>query len=190
MILSWWNLDISSSSLRNSTFLSCYLRLSDNRRACDALRSCLPDMLRDATFSSCLRASEDPTTRRWLQQLVHNVQGPRVGLQGGGAELPNISPKWVDVMGWLLPLSKRNTIVSIVGRLVVVASSYFIWQERNSRIYRKGERKYEDVTNMIVDVVRLKIASTKFKKNVRIQKLMRTWKISNVISNGIDGGGS
>ncbi|KAM0044197.1 putative transcription regulator Rcd1-like family [Helianthus debilis subsp. tardiflorus] len=50
--------------------------------ACDALRSCLPDMLRDATFCSCLR--EDPTTRRWLQQLVHNVQGPRVGLQGAG----------------------------------------------------------------------------------------------------------
>ncbi|KAJ6754111.1 hypothetical protein OIU79_026863 [Salix purpurea] len=52
-------------------------------RACDALRSCLPDMLRDATFSSCLR--EDPTTRRWLQQLLHNVGGNRVpGLQAGG----------------------------------------------------------------------------------------------------------
>ncbi|CAN1339923.1 CCR4-NOT transcription complex subunit 9 [Linum perenne] len=35
--------------------IRCYLRLSDNLRACDALRSCLPDMLRDATFSSCLR---------------------------------------------------------------------------------------------------------------------------------------
>ncbi|KAK4386954.1 CCR4-NOT transcription complex subunit [Sesamum angolense] len=61
--------------------IRCYLRLSDNPRACDALRSCLPDMLRDATFSSCLR--EDPTTRRWLQQLVHNVQGPRVAMQAG-----------------------------------------------------------------------------------------------------------
>ncbi|CAL5402742.1 unnamed protein product [Camellia sinensis] len=62
--------------------IRCYLRLSDNPRACDALRSCLPDMLRDATFSTCLR--EDPTTRRWLQQLLHNVQGPRVALQAGG----------------------------------------------------------------------------------------------------------
>ncbi|PPR94003.1 hypothetical protein GOBAR_AA26664 [Gossypium barbadense] len=35
--------------------IRCYLRLSDNPRACDALRSCLPDMLRDVTFSSCLR---------------------------------------------------------------------------------------------------------------------------------------
>ncbi|KAF5948901.1 hypothetical protein HYC85_014858 [Camellia sinensis] len=62
--------------------IRCYLRLSDNPRACDALRSCLPDMLRDATFSTCLR--DDPTTRRWLQQLLHNVQGPRVALQAGG----------------------------------------------------------------------------------------------------------
>ncbi|KAK0602392.1 hypothetical protein LWI29_032874 [Acer saccharum] len=51
--------------------IQCYLRLSENARACYALRSCLPDMLRDGTFSSCLR--EDPTTRHWLQQLLYNV---------------------------------------------------------------------------------------------------------------------
>ncbi|KAJ1389543.1 Armadillo-like helical [Sesbania bispinosa] len=63
--------------------IRCYLRLSDNRRACDALRSCLPDMLRDATFSSCLH--EDPTTRKWLQQLLHNVGMNRLpSLQAGG----------------------------------------------------------------------------------------------------------
>ncbi|CAL5335652.1 unnamed protein product [Camellia sinensis] len=39
--------------------IRCYLRLSDNPRACDALRSCLPDMLRDATFSTCLRGRSD-----------------------------------------------------------------------------------------------------------------------------------
>ncbi|XP_060960517.1 uncharacterized protein LOC115722515 isoform X2 [Cannabis sativa] len=62
--------------------IRCYLRLSDNPKACDALRSCLPDMLRDATFSGCLR--EDPTTRRWLQQLLHNVGVSRVPtLQAG-----------------------------------------------------------------------------------------------------------
>ncbi|KAF3683402.1 hypothetical protein FXO37_01911 [Capsicum annuum] len=51
-------------------------------RACDVLRTCLPDMLRDTTFSSYLR--EDTTTRRWLQQLLHNVSGNRVALQAGG----------------------------------------------------------------------------------------------------------
>jgi CCR4-NOT transcription complex subunit 9 len=63
--------------------IRCYLRLTDNPRACDALRSCLPDMLRDATFSACLR--EDPTTRRWLQQLLHNVGVSRVPTLQAGA---------------------------------------------------------------------------------------------------------
>ncbi|KAI9115559.1 hypothetical protein K1719_013228 [Acacia pycnantha] len=72
--------------------IRCYLRLSDNLRACDALRSCLPDMLRDATFNSCLR--EDPTTRRWLQQLLINVGVGRVptGLQAGGSFEHMIGP--------------------------------------------------------------------------------------------------
>ncbi|KAK1373341.1 hypothetical protein POM88_029534 [Heracleum sosnowskyi] len=35
--------------------IRCYLQLSDDSRACNALRSCFPDMLRDITFSSCLR---------------------------------------------------------------------------------------------------------------------------------------
>ncbi|CAN4097172.1 unnamed protein product [Withania somnifera] len=62
--------------------IRCYLRLSDNPRACDALRSCLPDMIKDTTFSSCLR--DDLTTRRWLQTLLHNVNGNPVALLAGG----------------------------------------------------------------------------------------------------------
>ncbi|KAF0894499.1 hypothetical protein E2562_039276 [Oryza meyeriana var. granulata] len=35
--------------------IRCYLRLSDNARACAALQTCLPDMLKDGTFNNCLR---------------------------------------------------------------------------------------------------------------------------------------
>lgn len=58
--------------------IRCYLRLSDNPRACVALHNCLPDMLKDGTFNISLR--DDPATRRWLQQLLHNVT---VGGMGG-----------------------------------------------------------------------------------------------------------
>ncbi|CAO3659084.1 hypothetical protein INT44_008355 [Umbelopsis vinacea] len=58
--------------------IRCYLRLSENPRAREALRQCLPEPLRDATFSQALK--EDITTKRCLAQLlVHlsdNVQAP------------------------------------------------------------------------------------------------------------------
>jgi CCR4-NOT transcription complex subunit 9 len=35
----------------------CYLRLSDNPRAREALRACLPEPLRDNTFAALLQVS-------------------------------------------------------------------------------------------------------------------------------------
>ncbi|WPG99904.1 Cell differentiation protein rcd1 [Acrodontium crateriforme] len=46
----------------------CFLRLSDNARAREALRQCLPEPLRDATFSPVLR--DDAATKRCLASLL------------------------------------------------------------------------------------------------------------------------
>ncbi|XP_069146267.1 uncharacterized protein [Solanum lycopersicum] len=62
--------------------IRCYLRLSDNPRACQALKIFLPNMLRDNTFSSCLR--EDSMARSWLLQLLLNVNENQVAPQDGG----------------------------------------------------------------------------------------------------------
>nr|SVE75869.1 EOG090X09A7 [Daphnia hispanica] len=50
----------------------CYLRLSDNPRAREALRQCLPDQLRDNTFSTCLK--DDKSTKQWMAQLLKNLE--------------------------------------------------------------------------------------------------------------------
>ncbi|VDI02658.1 CCR4-NOT transcription complex subunit 9 [Mytilus galloprovincialis] len=54
----------------------CYLRLSDNPRAREALRQCLPDQLKDSTFANCLK--DDNSTKRWLMQLQQNLEAPGV----------------------------------------------------------------------------------------------------------------
>jgi CCR4-NOT transcription complex subunit 9 len=61
----------------------CYLRLSDNARARDALRQALPSTLRDETFANALR--DDVTVKKWLSQLLSVVGSPvEGGMQGGG----------------------------------------------------------------------------------------------------------
>ncbi|CDS13557.1 Putative Rcd1-domain-containing protein [Lichtheimia ramosa] len=51
--------------------IRCYLRLSDNPRAREALRQCLPEPLRDTTFHAVLK--DDAATRRCLGQLLMNL---------------------------------------------------------------------------------------------------------------------
>lgn len=51
--------------------IRCYLRLSDNPRAREALKQCLPVELRDSTFANGLR--DDKSTKNWLNQLLKNL---------------------------------------------------------------------------------------------------------------------
>ncbi|XP_058129401.1 CCR4-NOT transcription complex subunit 9 [Anopheles ziemanni] len=66
----------------------CYLRLSDNPRAREALRQCLPDQLRDGTFSACLQ--EDKSTKHWLTMLLKNLD--TVPVPGGDPRQVGIQP--------------------------------------------------------------------------------------------------
>ena len=52
--------------------IRCYLRLSDNPRAKEALRQCLPDQLKDNTFANLLK--DDKSTRGWLATLLKNLE--------------------------------------------------------------------------------------------------------------------
>ncbi|EDV27164.1 uncharacterized protein TRIADDRAFT_50081 [Trichoplax adhaerens] len=56
----------------------CYLCLSENSRAKEALRQCLPEQLRDNTFAMFLK--EDNSTKRWLSSLLKNLNLPDPGL--------------------------------------------------------------------------------------------------------------
>jgi CCR4-NOT transcription complex subunit 9 len=69
----------------------CYLRLSENMRAREALRQCLPDQLRDMAHNPAF--AEDVTVKRWLNALLFNVssvetstapreQGPQLAHNG------------------------------------------------------------------------------------------------------------
>merc|ERR1719266_2415836 len=51
--------------------LRCYLRLSDNQRACEALCQCLPEELKDDTFASCIK--DEISTKNWLALLLKNL---------------------------------------------------------------------------------------------------------------------
>ncbi|XP_022180529.1 CCR4-NOT transcription complex subunit 9 [Myzus persicae] len=53
--------------------VGCYVRLSENSRAREALRQCLPEQLKDmSTFSDCL--ARDQTIAAWLLLLKNNLE--------------------------------------------------------------------------------------------------------------------
>ncbi|GKE89236.1 reverse transcriptase domain, reverse transcriptase zinc-binding domain protein [Tanacetum coccineum] len=75
----------------------------------------------------------------------------------------------------LQPISKRRTIKSVVVKLIIAASTYFIWQERNWRLFKYNKRTVSQVIECVVSSVRLKLLSCKLKKSKDGQKLALLW---------------
>ncbi|GJT41697.1 hypothetical protein Tco_0941562 [Tanacetum coccineum] len=56
------------------------------------------------------------------------------------AGLPRISSSLDDIVDSIIPISKRRSARGIIAKLVFNASAYFIWQERNGRLFKNQKR--------------------------------------------------
>ena len=57
------------------------------------------------------------------------------------------------------------------------AAIYFIWQERNVRVYQQKERSVDCLSNLIVDTIRLKIRGLTIKLSNEVVKAYRIWNV-------------
>nr|GEW13022.1 hypothetical protein [Tanacetum cinerariifolium] len=66
------------------------------------------------------------------------------------AAMDNVSPNLQDIVSVLQPIATKRTTISIIGRLLFAASSYFLWIERNNRLFKGMKRSPEDVRDIIL----------------------------------------
>lgn len=64
------------------------------------------------------------------------------------------------------------------------ASIYFIWKERNLRMFQGRVRTYDEVCNLIKDTVRLRVMSLTLKASPHVSEAARIWKFHVVKSMG------
>ncbi|GJR05326.1 reverse transcriptase domain-containing protein, partial [Tanacetum coccineum] len=103
------------------------------------------------------------------QQVWSRVQQV-AGLTGAG-------PSFDSIVTHLMPIAKRKSFKSCIGKLVVAAAAYFVWHERNARLFNKVKRSVTDVVDCIISAVRLKLLSCRFKKSKEAILFARLWEI-------------
>ncbi|XP_022031541.1 uncharacterized protein LOC110932521 [Helianthus annuus] len=90
----------------------------------------------------------------------------------------SVQPKWDDIVNWLLLRSKSKSAANYVARLLVAASAYLIWQERNARLFKNQLRPPETISEIIIQQVRYKLMGAKLKNCHNVRRLLREWEIN------------
>ncbi|GKC92569.1 hypothetical protein Tco_1158011 [Tanacetum coccineum] len=78
----------------------------------------------------------------------------------------------------ILRAAKRS-FDCIVGKLLFAAAAYHIWIERNNRLFKNVRRSPEEIKDIIVVMVWLKIATLRFKNKPRVIQRLSEWKMPN-----------
>ncbi|GJU50690.1 putative RNA-directed DNA polymerase [Tanacetum coccineum] len=58
----------------------------------------------------------------------------------GLAGLSNVAGRYMDIVDFLIPSAHKRPCKSVIAKLVLSASAYYIWQERNTRVFAKQKR--------------------------------------------------
>lgn len=94
---------------------------------------------------------------------------------------------WDQVVQFAANCWKGKSIVAIVNKLVLGSLIYFIWQERNMRLFQSLSRSSIQISALVEEAVRFKMLTLKVKCNSRVLKVLETWNVTtqlNSTSNG------
>ncbi|PWA39286.1 reverse transcriptase domain, Reverse transcriptase zinc-binding domain protein [Artemisia annua] len=86
------------------------------------------------------------------------------------------SDKWKEILFDISEMPCNNNIMSIMRRLVLAACVYYIWTERNKRIFSNEKKDYKEVLKDIISNIRFKMASLTVKDSNMVNEVYKQWK--------------
>ncbi|GJV78780.1 hypothetical protein Tco_1514650 [Tanacetum coccineum] len=93
------------------------------------------------------------------------------------AAMDNVLPTMHDILLYLRHMANKRTVHSIFGKIILAASSYYIWLERNNRVFKNVKKTPEDIRDIIMVTVRLKLLTFRFKNTTMVNQLLSRWKM-------------
>ncbi|GJW10935.1 copia protein [Tanacetum coccineum] len=91
------------------------------------------------------------------------------------ADMEMVPPVLQNIIDYLHPMAHKRSARSIFGKLILAASSYFVWLERNARLFKNVKRTPEEIKDVIMVTVRLKLLTFKFKDSASADVKVGGW---------------
>ena len=89
----------------------------------------------------------------------------------------NIPTIWDEVIDYYISRPCNNSINNVLNRIILATSVYYLWRERNSRLFTGEIQNKETVEKIIVESIRLQLLGLRVKKSVKVNKVAKIWMV-------------
>ena len=91
--------------------------------------------------------------------------------------IDNLPDEWNNVVVMMEDMQCNNNIWSVLNKLIIATTVYYIWKERNERLFSQNVKTTEVVLHVIQEQIRLQLLSLQVKKTIHTTKVADVWKI-------------
>ncbi|GKC39023.1 cytochrome P450 [Tanacetum coccineum] len=94
----------------------------------------------------------------------------------------NWSNEWVKVASTIVKEGCNSRIKSVLDRMVFATVIYFIWNERNKRIFTQEQKNAQDILNGIVESIKMQLMCLKVRSSSAVKEISKEWNIRDDMS--------
>ncbi|KAK1441013.1 hypothetical protein QVD17_06849 [Tagetes erecta] len=98
-------------------------------------------------------------------------------LNSDTADVMNVEGSWEDIRHQIHSQLKLKSARSIIERLVIGAASYYVWQERNARLFQNEVRSANQLSKVIIKTVHFRLQTIRFKGTRGNKQVLDRWNI-------------
>jgi hypothetical protein len=84
---------------------------------------------------------------------------------------------WSDIVAWMSSIAASKSVSNVVCKLLIAASVYHIWRERNNRFHGRNARPPDIVFSAIVQDVRYSLMGMRIRRKDRVMGTLAKWGI-------------
>ncbi|KAJ0909470.1 putative RNA-directed DNA polymerase [Helianthus annuus] len=93
------------------------------------------------------------------------------------AGMEEVCNKWDSIYEYLVRFGSSKSARIVIGKLVVGATAYFVWQERIMRLFSTKKRSASRLVEIILETVRMKLHTMRFKRTGQVERILQDWSL-------------
>ncbi|XP_022019057.1 uncharacterized protein LOC110919088 [Helianthus annuus] len=124
----------------------------------------------------CSLCSRGPDSHEHLFFECDEAKNIWYGVRGR-AGMGAIQNSWNDIFEYLLSIANSKKAANVIAKLVVGATVYFVWEERNRRLFTPKRRTKEQLIEIILSTVRMKLHTMRFRHSVQTERVLQEWSL-------------
>ncbi|XP_022032476.1 uncharacterized protein LOC110933568 [Helianthus annuus] len=93
------------------------------------------------------------------------------------AYMDSVDASWASIMAWFEQRASSKSSKTIVSKLVVAAAAYFVWQERNNRLFSQNHQPSSKIADIVLQTVRFKLMTFRARRRSKNPFQLERWKM-------------